>query len=265
MVDYIRKVAIARGVSEVVLLGNSIGRWWHQCLYNDDCRGFIPRLFVIHSLIDSLLLDHYLSLTYWASSYCPFSSFTIPGGFTVASAAAALSVPDDVQGLVPGSGSSPGLGSGGSGSVVCKGLVLMNSAGKIIPNVGLTDTPFQNLFSAYSGPKGTTIHPLNRLRSNVFFCCVLVITDILIKSFRLVVSQHTFLLGVLWTVIYHLLYSLINKTHIPLLSLSIIPSQTRLGLTSFWSFCHHRNATTNRAYLYVAVSHQPITRGTRAS
>ena len=58
------------------------------------------------------------------------------GGFTVASVAAALSL----------------LKENGLSTVQCDGLVLMNSAGNIIKDSGLTNTPFENLFPVYKGP-----------------------------------------------------------------------------------------------------------------
>ena len=58
------------------------------------------------------------------------------GGFTVASVAAALSL----------------LKEKGLSNVQCDGLVLMNSAGNIIKDSGLTNTPFEKLFPVYKGP-----------------------------------------------------------------------------------------------------------------
>jgi pimeloyl-ACP methyl ester carboxylesterase len=61
------------------------------------------------------------------------------GGFTVASVAAILAVPsteEDINHM----------------KIECNGLVLMNSAGKIIVDGGLTDTPFLELFKPYGGP-----------------------------------------------------------------------------------------------------------------
>ena len=58
------------------------------------------------------------------------------GGFTVASVAAALSLLKENE----------------SATVQRDGLVLKNSAGNIIEDSGLTDTPFENLFPVYKGP-----------------------------------------------------------------------------------------------------------------
>ena len=38
-------------------------------------------------------------------------------------------------------------------AVKCSGLVLMNSAGRIIEGAGLTTTPVQDLFPPYKGPQ----------------------------------------------------------------------------------------------------------------
>ena len=62
-------------------------------------------------------------------------------GFTVASVAAALSL----------------LKENGLSTVQCDGLVLMNSAGNIIKDSGLTNTPFENLFPVYKGPPSQTL------------------------------------------------------------------------------------------------------------
>ena len=57
-------------------------------------------------------------------------------GFTVASVVAALSL----------------LTENGLSTVQCDGLVLMNSAGNIIKDSGLTDAPFENIFPVFKGP-----------------------------------------------------------------------------------------------------------------
>ena len=76
------------------------------------------------------------------------------GGFTVASVAAALSVSDDHN---PSSGVTPQ-----GNTVTCSGLVLMNSAGRILDGVGLTDTPQGDLFPIYAGPKGWLLRAFGR-------------------------------------------------------------------------------------------------------
>ena len=78
------------------------------------------------------------------------------GGFTAASAAAALSLLNSSNQISkPSDDSKDSLNDDDSNNNSNKykvdGLVLINSAGRIIDDIGLTNTPTSDLFKAYSG------------------------------------------------------------------------------------------------------------------